>query len=166
MEKKQLNSTPEERQKWESSQAYEAFVTYRDMGAERSVRAVARELGKSETLISRWSSKNQWVERVRDWENEINRQAKEKASKDCSKMLDRHIGIAMKMQKKALDALEAMDPGDLSARDIKEYFRVATEIERESRIVKSEISKEEETTYDDALSLSLKELAEGIKSDD
>ena len=34
---------PWERQKGESDKAYEAFVTYRDMGTDRSIRAVAQK---------------------------------------------------------------------------------------------------------------------------
>ena len=40
-----------ERQKGESAQAYEAFVLYRDLGAERSHVKVAQQLGKSLSLI-------------------------------------------------------------------------------------------------------------------
>ena len=42
---------PWERQKGESDKAYEAFVTYWDMGTDRSIRAVAQKLGKSRTQI-------------------------------------------------------------------------------------------------------------------
>jgi hypothetical protein len=55
---------PFERQPGEGSERWEAFELYRDMGAERSVRAVARSLDKSDTLIGRWSSEDQWVSRV------------------------------------------------------------------------------------------------------
>ena len=37
---------PWERQKGESDKAYEAFVTYRDMGTDRSIRAVAQEFNR------------------------------------------------------------------------------------------------------------------------
>lgn len=44
-----------ERQPGESAQAYEAFAIYRDMGSNRSLRVVAEQLSKSDTLIKRWS---------------------------------------------------------------------------------------------------------------
>lgn len=70
---------PWERQKGETSQAYEAFRTYMEMGAKRATRKVARKLGKSDTLISRWSSKHSWVKRVEAWENyEANQWTKER----------------------------------------------------------------------------------------
>lgn len=48
----------------ESQQAADAYREYLGMGPERSVRAVARRLGKSSTLIGRWSSRWSWPERV------------------------------------------------------------------------------------------------------
>lgn len=48
----------------ESHQAYEAFREYMNQGAGRSCMSVAQALGKSETLISGWSSRHGWVERI------------------------------------------------------------------------------------------------------
>ena len=90
---------PWERQKGESAQAYEAFVTYRDMGAERSVTRVSQSLNKSRGLIGRWSSQWNWTERVRAYDNELEKEARAKAVKDRKAMTERHIGIAMQVQK-------------------------------------------------------------------
>ena len=53
---------PWERQKGESEKAFEAFVTYRDMGEKRTLTAVAEKLQKSGTLIRRWKSAWDWAE--------------------------------------------------------------------------------------------------------
>jgi hypothetical protein len=53
-----------EQQPNESNKAFAAFSTYLAMGPERSVAAVGKELGKSEGLIERWSSKFDWPARV------------------------------------------------------------------------------------------------------
>lgn len=53
----------------ESSPAFEAFTIYRDAGPSRSIRGVARELGKSGSLISRWSSRYSWKSRVVAWDS-------------------------------------------------------------------------------------------------
>ncbi len=47
--------------------AFEAFAIYRDMGTDRAIDAVARELGKSHTLMGRWSKRWQWVDRIEAW---------------------------------------------------------------------------------------------------
>lgn len=58
-------AAPSERQKGESAVAFEAFRIYLEAGPARSTAKVARSLGKSKTLIDRWSSRWSWVERVR-----------------------------------------------------------------------------------------------------
>lgn len=49
----------------ETSPAYEAFRTYLGMGASRSLSKLAGELNKSMQLLAGWSSKHDWVDRVR-----------------------------------------------------------------------------------------------------
>ena len=48
----------------ESAKAFEAFNTYLNMGAQRALEAVAQKLGKSKTLMERWSKRHNWVARV------------------------------------------------------------------------------------------------------
>jgi hypothetical protein len=60
---------PGERQPKETAVAFEAFRCYLEMGPSRSVAKVGQALGKSKTLIDRWSSRWGWVERVRQVES-------------------------------------------------------------------------------------------------
>jgi hypothetical protein len=58
-----------ERQPGESDKAYAAFATYRDLGPERSLRAVAEHLygvraGYGVRTVEKWSSRHGWVDRV------------------------------------------------------------------------------------------------------
>ncbi len=53
-----------EQQPKESAKAFAAFSVYLNMGAERSLEAVGRKLGKSGGLVQRWSSRWRWAERV------------------------------------------------------------------------------------------------------
>ncbi len=48
----------------ESDKAFAAFSLYLNMGPERSLAAVAAKLGKSKTLMERWSHRHGWVDRV------------------------------------------------------------------------------------------------------
>ena len=48
----------------ESAKAFAAFRTYLEFGSERSLAAVADKLGKSTTLMERWSRKFDWPARV------------------------------------------------------------------------------------------------------
>ena len=61
--------------------------------------------------------------------------------KDRKAMTDRHIGIAMQLQKKALEALGSLSVEDMSPKDIKEYIKMATDLERLNRTLEEESSK-------------------------
>jgi hypothetical protein len=72
-----------ERGENETAKAYEAFKAYAEMGAGRSLDAVGRKLGKSTTLMERWSSVHGWKERVALWDNRrdhVQQTAEEKAA--------------------------------------------------------------------------------------
>jgi hypothetical protein len=124
---------PWERQKGESVQAYEAFSLYINMGSKRTVSAVARELQKSRQLLERWKVKWEWKERARLYDNSLEKEAREKAVKDKKSMVDRQIKIAMQVQKKALEALEQLSVEEMSPKDIKEFLKMSTELERLNR---------------------------------
>ena len=132
---KRNDTKPWERQEGESIKAFEAFTVYLDMGDERSLRAVGQRLGKSRALIERWSRTYQWVERVASYDADVQRKAHAKAVDKRRKMVDRHISIALKMQEKALKALEQMDPADIDPKNLIAMLREATKLEQEMRTV-------------------------------
>lgn len=72
----------------ESQKAYEAFVTYRDMGVQRSLAKVAEKLGKSSQIISRWSAKHAWGERVAEWDAQQFQKADNKREKMREKLIE------------------------------------------------------------------------------
>lgn len=131
---KSSDAKPWERQDGESAKAYQAFCKYLDMGEKRSIRAVAQQLGKSATLMARWSSTWHWPDRVAKYEADLRRLAYKKAQNDAEKMAKRHINIALKMQEKALAALNATEPEYIQVRDMITLLREATKLERDSRV--------------------------------
>lgn len=137
---------PWERQKGESDKAYEAFVTYRDMGTNRSIRAVAQKLAKSRTQIGKWSSGWEWTERVRAYDNELEKEARAQAVKDRKDMTSRHIKIAMQLQKKALEALTSLEVEAMTPKDIKEFIKMATDLERLNRTLEEDSKGKGEAT--------------------
>lgn len=132
---------PWERQKGESEKAYEAFAVYRDMCEKRTLVAVAEKLQKSDSLIRRWKDRWEWPERVRAYDNELEKEARAKAIKDRKDMTERHIGIAMQLQKKALQALTSLEAEAMSPKDIKEFIKMATDLERLNRTLEEEAGK-------------------------
>lgn len=138
---------PWERQNKESGQAYEAFALYRDMGRGRTVSAVVKKLKKSRSLLDRWKVRWDWESRVAAYDKDLEQQAKDEAIKDRKSMINRHIKIALQVQKKALKALDNLDVDSMSPKDIKDYIRMATDLERLSRTLDDDsieaISQEE-----------------------
>lgn len=130
---KSSDTKPWERQPKEGEKPYEAFVKYRDMGEKRALNAVAAELQKSYTLIRRWKETWNWEERVLAYDNELQKQAHKQAVKKAKNMADRHIDIALKMQLKALQALEGLNPEMIDPKNLISLIREATRLERENR---------------------------------
>lgn len=133
MPNKNSDSKPWERQKGESEKAYEAFSIYLNLGVVRTITEVVKKLEKSRTLIDRWKVRYDWTDRVREYDNDQQRQAKKEAEKGLRDMYTRQTKIAMSVQSKALQALDELDPKTMSAKDIKEYIKMATELERLNR---------------------------------
>ena len=63
----------------ESARAFEAYQTYRDMGAARSLAGVGQKCNKGVSILGRWSSRWSWVERAAAYDADL--AAKEKAAK-------------------------------------------------------------------------------------
>ena len=132
---------PWERQPKETPQAFEAFAIYRDMGYDadgylggnRTHRAVAKQLGKSETLISRWSSQHNWLDRCAAWDAEQDRILRKEQQREIAKMRKRHAAIAYAGIKKAANALNKVNPEDLSPSDIMKFMTECSKLERISR---------------------------------
>jgi len=128
---------PWEQQPGESTKAFEAFRTYRDMGTERSVRKVSRQLTKSETLLKRWSSAYDWPERAHAYDRELDRQAHDAAVKELRDMTNRHIRIAMQLQQKAVQALQNIEAEQLTPNMTLKFMKMATELEKNNRFTEA-----------------------------
>lgn len=132
---------PWERQPDESSQAFEAFALYRDMGYDsdgyfgnnRSHREVAKQLGKSMALMSRWSSKYNWVDRCAAWDAEKDRMLLKEQQKEIAKMRKRHAAIAYAGISKVALAIKKVNPEDLSPQDMMRFMTECSKLERISR---------------------------------
>ena len=61
-------------------------------------------------------------------------------------MPGRHINIARQLQTKALEALSSLDVEEMSPKDIKEFIKAATELERANRLAEAELDKEGRST--------------------
>lgn len=122
-----------ERKKGESSESYAAFKLYYQMGDKRSCAKVAKNLGRSNTLISGWCSKWDWVERARAYDNELARQEFAEACNAIKKMNEQQAQIGLLIQKKALEALKEMKSKELYPKLLLQYLVQGAGLERKSR---------------------------------
>lgn len=122
-----------ERKKGESSEAYAAFKIYYQMGDKRSCVKVAKNLGRSTTLITGWCSKWNWVERARAYDNELARQEFAEACNAVKKMNEQQAQIGLLIQKKALEALKEMKSKELYPKLLLQYLVQGAGLERKSR---------------------------------
>ncbi|MFE7276916.1 hypothetical protein [Streptomyces sp. NPDC057623] len=121
---------PWERQEHESPAAFEAFAAYRGLGPARSVTKVARELGKSRTLVGRWSRRFAWVVRAAAFDRERDRLFIAEQAHARKEIARRHAKLAQAVQSKAVARLQTLDPRELSPSELLRYIQVAAEIER------------------------------------
>ncbi len=132
-----------ERQPGENPKPWEAFCIYRDLKkindprSKRSIRQVSEILRKSEGLLERWSSENNWVERVAAWDSEQDRIKRELAQKemqeDIRRMLKRQAEAGKFAQVKAVKALNKMPEEDIKPSDAARLLDVGSKLERIAR---------------------------------
>lgn len=124
---------PWEMQPSDTPKSWEAFQVYRDLGKARSLKKVAEQLQKSETIIGRWSGKHNWQERIAAWEAEQDRLIRIELTKDIGAMRKRHVDIASAMLVKSARALQKIPDDEIKASDVSRMIEVATKLERISR---------------------------------
>ena len=132
---------PWERQQGESSPAFQAWVAYRDMGDDRSHAKVARQLGKSSALVSRWASAKGWHQRILAWERHLDRQRVVEAARERREMRARHAQLGVALLTKVVERLAgtgdgrvtAIDPNELDAKDLARLAVVGSRLESEAR---------------------------------
>lgn len=136
----------------ESSLAYRAFIVYRDQGMSRSIEKIQDLIvdisGKPRYKTTRnfyaWSSKYEWVKRARAWDDHLDelriKEAEKSITQERTKAREIHRSLAKAMQKVLLEKLipdkndpsKTMDPKLLNVRDIPQFVKVATELDRMS----------------------------------
>ena len=118
-----------ERQKGESSRAFEAFGIYRDMGPGRSTQKVAGKLAKSWTIIRRWATQWNWVVRATQYDDHLDAEFRVENAKQLKAARKRHINIARRIQTKVMARLRNMEPDEINAQNMALLLKTATDIE-------------------------------------
>jgi hypothetical protein len=133
---------PWERQPGEGSEAFGAFIIYRDATPKISAEKVGEKYGKNKRLTERWCTKFRWKDRREAWEDERDRATRQELVKGSAAMLKKHIDIAAALQFKALQGMQHLPATGLTAFDIVKMLDLAVKVERLSR---GEVTEKTET---------------------
>ena len=105
---------PWEQQPGEGPKPWSAFTLYRDMGPDRSITKVARQYGKSRSLIERWSAKWRWVGRCRAWDAEQDRLRRAAQTTEIEAMAKRQVHLGMLLQARAAKRFQDMSEAEVA----------------------------------------------------
>ncbi|AYD87307.1 hypothetical protein SEA_VALENTINIPUFF_3 [Microbacterium phage ValentiniPuff] len=121
-----LGALPWEPMKDETTQAYAAFIAYRDLGPRRSMREAARkyydDIGPDDPIdpksgrirnFERWSSRFKWVHRAEEWDHFLQENADADEVAAIKAMRTRHVQLMTVMQSKAAQYLNTITDADL-----------------------------------------------------
>lgn len=100
-----MTNEPWARRDGETEVAFEAFRVYRDMGKTRNIRSVAQVLGKSNQLISRWSSLHDWVTRSSAFDNHRDAEHLDATFDQEQQILNRMLDSVDLMRRRAHEVL-------------------------------------------------------------
>ena len=137
------SSLPWERVPYETRQAYEAFCGYRDMGSSRSVAKVGTQLGKSNTLLERWSARWNWVLRAQQYDDDLDRQARQDREQEIKDTRRRHLQLARLLLNKVYERMQSLNPDDITPATLDRLLRVSAELELTSLGVSSSTTRTE-----------------------
>lgn len=120
-------------QHYERPRAFAAFARYRDMGSERSLEKLRREMGAeapSLRSLKRWSSRHQWVERCQAFDASLDRRMRLQHERDLLRTREVHLSVARAVIAHLVPAINALSTQTLRPMEIARLFEVATAIER------------------------------------
>ncbi len=121
---------PWERQERESAEAFSAFRCYRDIPTNRSYAKVADKEGKSQQLIERWGAKYNWQERIRQYDNALDREYFEQSKHDIREMRKRHKSTINALMNKLIPNINTIQPGDISKQDTYKFAVMLMQADR------------------------------------
>ena len=133
------SSDPWERQPGENTRWYSRFERFRLAGPNRSllgtVNAELLDQGRKKQfkVPGAWNkaaAQWRWRERAEAWDELERQKTRETHSKEVEEMNRRHIQEAKALQQKAVQGLQSLKPGELSAFEVLRFLLDAAKLER------------------------------------
>lgn len=134
--------------------AFAAFAAYRDLGpsSKRPLKGLKDANGVEFNYhsVRNWHNIYHWRERARRWDQEMDRQARERLLFERGVTAERHFDLARRLLDKIETRLETLKPEELNPRDIKDWLAVAAPLQRLSMEMSTQISETREGDAQDA----------------
>jgi hypothetical protein len=128
-----------ERLTGESTLAYAAFCTYRDLGAERNIRkavsTVENDIEKQTKKYSvwrNWCTQFRWRERAADYDRYMEKIKQGELRKTIEAQGEMHRAVTGKMLEVVKKKLDTMNPDELTQGNVTEWVQTAIRAEREA----------------------------------
>lgn len=147
-----------ERQPNEAEKPWRAFVIYRDLGLERTLRLTTDQYRNESGIdkskfrttmrnVEKWSSEYSWRLRVEEYDRELDKARQREAIRQVRVMRNRHITLAQNVQELAAvelkkwlkRATESKDVNVVAVVDILKAMKTGVEVERAARGEPTEI---------------------------
>ena len=127
----------------------DAFERYVGMGAQRSFKGLAQELGVTKRAVTKCAAREQWTERLEKIERDARARSDQKITETMEQMRERHLATLKAMHTRALVALKTypltsgMDAVRAAEMAIKLERLVAGEPSERSAVSIEELTKQE-----------------------
>lgn len=129
---------PWDRTDAESTQAWEAFRYFRDMGSARTLVAVWKDFELNEDTVARWSARHTWRMRATAWDIHLDQIAQKEFEAEAETMGRRQAKIGMSLQSVGGARIAQFAENEqlresLTARDAVAIIQAGVNIERDAR---------------------------------
>ena len=143
-----LPEIPWERLRYERTDAYQAFVYYRDMGVTRSIKGFADEAPDEmrvtlrrdgtrvslkpkqyQRLIYKWSARFRWYDRAVAWDDHLMAKWTEQRERSLMQALDNNAETATKFLKKVAERLEKIEVEEIPLSHLYLYAKTFVDVQ-------------------------------------
>jgi hypothetical protein len=127
-----LPHTPWDRMPGESENSYVHFLTYRDLGQDRTIAKAADRAHKSRDHFHRIATQWQWINRAGAWDVEQHRLFSAKAADQRTEMIERHARLGRSIMSIVEARLLTIPIDALTPLELSRLAEVASKLERSS----------------------------------
>lgn len=141
-----MTARPWHRQPGETDKAFLAFVTYRDLGAERSIPAAMKTYGEPAGNLrywEGWSSRYDWVQRAAAYDAHLDEVRLNAIEDRVARATEKHVRAAQSLIDKGLERLRSLDLEDMDPGDVRMYVADGIKLQRLAMGLSTENCKQE-----------------------